>query len=154
MRTRLHQTSRALNTLLCDETAIADLLLSDVRICVCAWSMQRTVILIAYRERDPAEAAWFARAALMFDIRTEPIDARWQECMTFQTAEQPSAGGAAATAVAAPSTVSAASSSLSSPLVTAAQKYRNEHRPLSILRLQKKPNGDRANSDRCRALCA
>lgn len=96
--------------------------------CLCPLP-QRTEILIAYRERDHAEAAWFERAARTFTISTEPLHPHWQHAITFQSVAQPD--GVAGFAP--PSASVAATAPIS-----AALKYQHEYRPLSILRLQKK----------------
>jgi len=97
--------------------------------CLCTFP-QRTEILIAYRERDHAEAAWFERAARTFTISTEPLHPHWQHAITFQSVAQPSGVPGSA-----PPSASVAATA---PPITAALKYQHEHRPLSILRLQKK----------------
>jgi tRNA(Ile2) C34 agmatinyltransferase TiaS len=102
---------------------------------------QRTIILIAYRQRDPAEAEWFERAAVHFNVQKEEMRPHWQEMITFQNVAGGSsgAGNNAASATQLPvNTGERAAPSASAPLITASLKYQNEHRPLSIFKLQKK----------------
>jgi hypothetical protein len=125
--------------------------------------LQHTVILIAYRERTPAERAWFVRASEWFDIVPEAMHARWADAITFttlaeppppftphdeheralaalavpamQTARTPTASH---TAPSAPRLHASAASQQQQAPVTATVKFKNESRPLSILRLRRK----------------
>ncbi len=91
-------------------------------------SDSHTLILIAYRERDPAEAAWFARADSVFEISIEEMHTRWKEAITFTPLAHVSG-----------SIDAIASTPIAGAAVSAAVKYAADTRPLRILRLQKRP---------------
>jgi hypothetical protein len=102
---------------------------------------QRTVVLLAYRERDPLEAGWFERAAIDFDIRLETIDANWKQHVTFEVIDAPSSQEQASSTH--KSSASSASSSrsnvaVSSSVQTAAVRFQHDARPLLIYRMQRR----------------
>jgi hypothetical protein len=131
------------------------------------------VILIAYRERTIAERAWFVRASEWFDIIPEAMHARWADAITFTTLAEPPPPFApndeherALAALAVPATqtartptashtapsatrlhASAASQPPPSAPATAAVKFKNESRPLSILRLRRKKSASTPNAN-------
>ena len=88
-------------------------------------SSERTLILIAYRERDPAEAEWFTRATQHFRISEETMHPAWKDAITFTPLHTPSRMETVTQAAAPGATISAA------------VKYASDTRPLRILRLQK-----------------
>ncbi len=95
------------------------------------FSDSHTLILIAYRERDPAaEAVWFSRADSVFDIQMEEMHTRWKEAITFTPLAHVTSSSSIDTIDSTPAAGAA---------VSAAVKYAADTRPMRILRLQKRP---------------
>ena len=84
---------------------------------------QRTLVLLAYRERDPRESEWFTRASKDFHIQVEQLEHNWKERIRF-TPIQSNAGHP-----------SSSTPSLSS---TGVDRFRNESRPLIIYSMRRR----------------